>query len=110
MLCWQVDNDDDDDDPQLLKLEVLAEVYPEDDIGANDCGDIKIVEHSLQRLYTLHFCSQLALYIPTLRAMNSMRSAICICIVAPNLHVTHVYRFGILHFNLITFSLLHYYF
>jgi hypothetical protein len=77
MLCWQVDNDEYDDDLQLLKLEVLAEVYPEDDTDANYCGDIKIVDHSLQRLYTLHFCSQLALYIPTLRAINSMRSAIC---------------------------------
>jgi hypothetical protein len=29
----------DDDELQLLKLEALAEVYPEDDSDANDCGD-----------------------------------------------------------------------
>jgi hypothetical protein len=70
MLCWEVD--DDDDDLQLLKLEVLAEVYPEDDSDAGDCGDVKIVGHSLQRVYTLNFYSQLALFLQTHRAMNSM--------------------------------------
>jgi hypothetical protein len=35
MLCWEVN----DGELQLLKLDVLAEVYPEDDTDADDYGD-----------------------------------------------------------------------
>jgi hypothetical protein len=59
----------DDDELQLLKLEALAEVYPEDDTDANDMVMIKAVGHSLQHIYTLRFYSQLALFLPALRAM-----------------------------------------
>jgi hypothetical protein len=64
-----------DDDLKLLKLEVLVDVCAEDNTDSDnddyDDDDNEVLfGRSLEPAYTLHFRSQLASFLPTIRSRN----------------------------------------